>query len=190
MSDGLLVAIVREGIGIVFLVAAGGKFVMGRERLLALVRSYRVVPRVVLVPLSASLPWIELAAGAALLVGVFPRAAAGCAALLFVAFAVAMSVNLARGRRDLACGCFGVATDAPISWTLVARNLGLAALLLPVADRGTQMLAGFDPLAFLGVLVVLQGGMVLVAVRSAAVTLPFIKQLDAGANAHGVRRSQ
>jgi hypothetical protein len=44
-----------------------------------------------------------------------------------------MAVNLRRGRRDVDCGCFGPARRRPISSTLVARNVALAAAALTVA---------------------------------------------------------
>jgi len=46
-------------------------------------------------------------------------------ALLLLAYASAMGVNLLRGRNDVDCGCGG--TPMPISWAAVARNLALGA---------------------------------------------------------------
>ena len=52
-----------------------------------------------------------------------------CAALLGL-YAAAIAVNLARGRRDIDCGCAGRAVRQPLSAWLLARNALLAALAL------------------------------------------------------------
>jgi hypothetical protein len=44
-------------------------------------------------------------------------------------FALAMGVNLRRGRRHIDCGCFQSALRQTLSWTLVARNVVLASLM-------------------------------------------------------------
>ena len=56
-------------------------------------------------------------------------AATGIVALLLV-FSVAVTINLARGRRDLDCGCFGPAgvSRTGLSGWIVLRNLALAAM--------------------------------------------------------------
>jgi hypothetical protein len=56
------------------------------------------------------------------------------AAILLVLFAAAMAINIWRGRPHIDCGCFQSALKQTLSWTLVARNAGLALLLaVPVA---------------------------------------------------------
>jgi hypothetical protein len=50
------------------------------------------------------------------------------AALVLLAYAAAIGINLARGRPDIDCGCSGPAARRPIGWPLVARNVGLAVL--------------------------------------------------------------
>ena len=63
---------------------------------------------------------------------------AGAVALL-VAYAAAIGVNLARGRRHIDCGCAGPHARRPIGPGLVVRNTVLAAAALaalaPVYDR-------------------------------------------------------
>jgi hypothetical protein len=58
---------------------------------------------------------------------------------LLATYTLAIAANLARGRRDIDCGCFGPAARQPLSAALVARNaalLGVAVLaLLPVQAR-------------------------------------------------------
>jgi hypothetical protein len=56
-----------------------------------------------------------------------------------LAYAVAIAVNLSRGRRDLACGCGGPDDRRPIAPWMVGRNVLLACLLaavmLPWSER-------------------------------------------------------
>lgn len=63
---------------------------------------------------------------------------AGAAGLL-VAYAAAIGVNLARGRRHIDCGCAGPRAERPIGPGLVVRNALLAAVALaalaPVRPR-------------------------------------------------------
>jgi hypothetical protein len=66
-----------------------------------------------------------------LLVGLGTAPAAAASAGLLAVFALAISLNLARGQK-IECHCFGQWGRARISWASVARNLALlgAALLL------------------------------------------------------------
>jgi hypothetical protein len=94
------------------------------------VANYRIVPPA-LVPLVASaLVGVEIAAGLALILNLWARAAALLLAALLAAFTVGLAGALARGI-DLACGCFG-GSDAATWWT-VLRDLALLAFALGVA---------------------------------------------------------
>jgi len=94
------------------------------------VANYRIVPPA-LVPFTASaLVGLEMAAGIALMVNVWARAAALLLGALLAAFTVGLASALARGI-DLACGCFG-GTDAATWWT-VLRDLVLLGCALGVA---------------------------------------------------------
>lgn len=101
------------------------------------VGGYRLLPEGVVRPASGVIVAAEIAAIAAAL-GVIPGFAQ-LPALLLLAYAGAMGVNLLRGRNDIDCGCGG--TPMPISWAAVARNLALAAAfgwaaVLPVSASG------------------------------------------------------
>jgi hypothetical protein len=50
------------------------------------------------------------------------------AAGLLLLFALAMGINLRRGRRHIDCGCFQNALKQTLSWALVMRNVVLALL--------------------------------------------------------------
>lgn len=116
--------------------------------------NYRLLPASVVVRLTAVLPWLEMAVGMALLVGLWPSVFLAAAGAMLVAFTVAISINLLRGRR-VTCGCRGAQT--PISWQLVGTNAAMitaiiaaeaiwAAPVLPTL-AGTQLLPPADALA-------------------------------------------
>ncbi len=108
---------------------------------------YRLVPGPLESVAAGLLVVVELAVSGALLLAVPPAALA--AAGMLTLYALAMAVNLLRGRRLADCGCGGV--PQPMSWALVARNLVLAVaaltLLLPVAARPLGWLDGFTAVA-------------------------------------------
>jgi hypothetical protein len=65
--------------------------------------------------------------------------AAIAAVSLLALYTAAICVNLARGRRDIDCGCFAASARVPLSNWLVLRNVILivaaCTLLLPVRAR-------------------------------------------------------
>ncbi|HYM42305.1 MAG TPA: MauE/DoxX family redox-associated membrane protein [Steroidobacteraceae bacterium] len=92
-------------------------------------RAYRLLPEGASFAAAAALPALELALAVGLL-SAMTRAAAALAGLaLLLGYAAAIAVNLARGRRDLACGCGGAQDSRPIAPWMVVRNLLLAVLL-------------------------------------------------------------
>lgn len=111
--------------------------------------AYEVWPAGGVAGFAVAVPVAEAALAAALvapgwrLVGLF-----GTAAVLS-AYAVAMGVNLWRGRRDLDCGCGG--TPTPIGPWLIGRNLALAAVAVlasaPVASRPLSWVDGLSVVA-------------------------------------------
>lgn len=63
-------------------------------------------------------------------------------ALLLIAYASLMGVQLARGRADMKCGCAGPASDTTISPALMLRNLACAALALVAMTPNISVDAG------------------------------------------------
>jgi hypothetical protein len=125
MSEIALAA--RTLLGLVFLAAALGK---ARHRLAfqGVLANYRLLPDFALVPMALTLPPLEAAVGATLLCSPSPWPQLAAVGLLTV-FASAMAINIARGRHHIDCGCFQSALKQSLSWTLVARNMALVALL-------------------------------------------------------------
>lgn len=117
------------GVGLVFAQAAIAKL-RHRELLAGVIANYRLLPATLVAPAALLLAPTELVIAAGLLLGGQPPAALA-AIVLLVIFAAAMGINIARGRRAIDCGCGRSHLRQPLSWLLVARNLVLAALLVP-----------------------------------------------------------
>ena len=102
--------------------------------------AYDLFPAWSLNPLALTLPWLELACGLALCLGVWLRAAALWVGALLLSFCLALAINLVR-HHPVDCGCFGGAAHltgaerlTDMRWSLL-RDAGL--LLL-----AAQVLAG------------------------------------------------
>jgi hypothetical protein len=86
----------------------------------------------------------------ALLVGA-PGSEFAASALLAL-FAVAMGINLLRGRTHIDCGCFDSTLKQPLRWSLVLRNAVLVLLLLVAAQSRETARAWDWATVLLGVL--------------------------------------
>jgi hypothetical protein len=120
---------VRTLIALVFLGAAIGKM-RNWPIFRGIVANYRLLPQVLVGPVTYALPPAEAAIGATLPTGLLTPWPEAAAAGLLGVFAFAMGINLLRGRRHIDCGCFQGALKQPLHWTLVIRNALLALLLL------------------------------------------------------------
>jgi hypothetical protein len=120
---------IRTLIALVFMNAAIGKM-RNWPIFQGIVANYRLLPQFLVGPVTYVLPPAEAAIGAILATGLFAPWAEAAAALLLGVFAVAMGINLLRGRRHIDCGCFQSTLKQPLSWTLVSRNALLALLLV------------------------------------------------------------
>jgi uncharacterized membrane protein YphA (DoxX/SURF4 family) len=141
MIDPLLPTGIALGFAVLFIGAAWHKL-SGPGRFEAILRNYRLLPAAVSRPLALLIPAIELVLGLGWIFGLLPRITALATAVLLATYALAIRINLVRGRIYIDCGCgFGVASEKEqaLSSSLVARNIlliGLAGFtLVPVADR-------------------------------------------------------
>jgi hypothetical protein len=125
--DPVVDATVRAGLALLFLAAAAHK-VRDPARFRATVADYRLLPRPLVALGAAGLVAAELTVAVAL--GISRSWGLGGSAALLALYAAAITVNLARGRRHLDCGCTGPALRRPISGWLVLRNLALVGVAL------------------------------------------------------------
>jgi uncharacterized membrane protein len=133
--DPTIVAIACATSATIFLGSAALKFSQPME-FRAAVESYRLVPEAMAAVLGWIVSVLELAGAIGLVVA--PTRGAGALLLLalIAAFTGAIALNLARGRRDLDCGCFGPLLRQPLSGWLIARNGLLAFLVLAAFTPG------------------------------------------------------
>lgn len=120
----------RVCVGLVFLLAAAQK-AQHWKILSGVIANYRLLPRVLVMPAAALLPPLEMIAGVLLLCAMAMPWTVPSAIALLALFALAMAINLKRGRAHIDCGCGQSFLAQTLRWTLVARNAVLAALLLP-----------------------------------------------------------
>ena len=121
---------VRRGaqivLGLLFLFAALAKIVdvtsLARE-----VHNFRLVPFWSEHLVAMTLPWVELMAGLALVLGIRARAGAWVAGALLVGFTLGVALAIARGL-NFECGCFGTAAGTRIGWSKLGENFGMLAL--------------------------------------------------------------
>ncbi len=97
----------------------------------AAVTNYQLLPARLVSPVALSLPFAEVGAAILLAAGILPTVVAGFLTLLLLIFALAIGINLARGR-VFNCGCAGAAPQE-IGWTHVASNTAMAAVAIAVA---------------------------------------------------------
>jgi uncharacterized membrane protein YphA (DoxX/SURF4 family) len=95
----------RLGLAAVWLISGGLK-AADLDQTYVAVRAYDVLPTAAVEVVAVMLPFLELALGLLLLVGVGTRAAAVLSAVLLVVFIAGVSQAWARGL-SIDCGCFG-----------------------------------------------------------------------------------
>jgi uncharacterized membrane protein YphA (DoxX/SURF4 family) len=95
----------RLGLAAVFLVSGGLKAVDPDQTYVA-VRAYHVLPPTGVEVVATLLPWLEIAVGVLLLVGVGTRVVATVGVVMLLGFVAGVTQAWARGL-SIDCGCFG-----------------------------------------------------------------------------------
>lgn len=132
MLDPAIEVVLRGGLALLFGVTAFEKF-RDFDAFRTAVIGYALLPERVVGAIAVALASGEASLGVAL---VTPAAwhlrqpALLASAALLALYGVAIAVNLARGRRDIDCGCAGPAARQPLSEWLLARNALLVAMAL------------------------------------------------------------
>jgi len=102
------------------------------DEFVGVVANYRLLPTFATVPAAWAVIAMEVYVCVGLLTPWFVGSAV-CGLVLLAVFMLAMGVNLARGRREIDCGCFQSALRQQLSPALIVRNLVLMVLLVPAA---------------------------------------------------------
>jgi hypothetical protein len=141
LQDPMILAFCQAILMLVFLAGAWLKL-RAWETFEGVVYNYRLLPERAVRPASYLLPLAELAVGLGLAYAPTRPYAAGGAVLLLALFNVAVGINLARGRREIDCGCFSSVLKQHLSAGLIVRNaalIGLAAWLAWGVSQGFTM---------------------------------------------------
>jgi uncharacterized membrane protein YphA (DoxX/SURF4 family) len=116
------------------------------------ITDYRLLPASWSPLLARAIPIVEICAGLALLIPALQLIALATVATLLAVYTLAIALNIARGRRDLDCGCAGPGQEQTISGWLLGRNLiliSLALLSVPALQQLSMDWLGWS-LALLG----------------------------------------
>jgi uncharacterized membrane protein YphA (DoxX/SURF4 family) len=121
------------GIGLIFAAAALAKL-GDLDSFSTQIHYFRMVP----VPLenlvAVFLPWVELLAGLALLLGIRSRSGAILAAAMMALFTVGVAQALFRGL-DFECGCFGTSDGSTVGIRKLAENTGMLLMAVVASLR-------------------------------------------------------
>jgi hypothetical protein len=143
--DPALSWVLRVALSLLFVGAAAHKL-RDVERFRRAVEGYDLLPPLWAVPVGGALIGLEVGIATGLWFARVAPIAALAAAVLLTAYGGAIALNLARGRRDIDCGCGGPGGLQAISAALVARNafLAVAALVaaLPASARALTWIDG------------------------------------------------
>ena len=147
VPDPAIVLAIALSLALLWFVAALQKL-RGFAVFVTVLADYRLVPRRSTRACAGAVIGLELALGSCLLIPVLRSLALAGSALLLALYAVAIAVNLFRGRRFIDCGCMGPVGQQSLTGSLVARNVLLAFLalagMLPAPGRA---LVWFDAIA-------------------------------------------
>jgi hypothetical protein len=132
--DPIIAWTARLLLALVLATAALGKL-RALDEFIGVVHNYRILPEPLVRPVAYALPPLELMLAVGFLLEPTRALASTATAALLAIFALAMAINIGRGRTEIDCGCFANALKERIGWALVVRNfvlIGLALLALPV----------------------------------------------------------
>lgn len=154
-----------------------------RRGFVVIVQRYEVLPGRWARYYATALPWIELAVGVMLLVGLGTKLAAALSGVLLLSFIVAVGINLLRGRQHLSCGCSGARHERKISGRILVRNSLLLMLALQIMVWGQdsplslRLISVAAPFLLRNVILVGWGLPLTFAISGLAMTALFIRQL-------------
>lgn len=123
-TNPILIFLLRLLIGGLFLYACVEK-ILAPEKFAIAIDNYHFLPTTLVNIWAITLPWIELAIGLFLILGIFVEASSLISAFLFLSFIIALCYALARGL-DIGCGCFDLNDEkTSISRLYLLRDFSL-----------------------------------------------------------------
>ncbi|TFH29300.1 MAG: methylamine utilization protein MauE [Myxococcales bacterium] len=136
--DPVIVVICRWLLALLFASAAWHK-ISDWTAYRIVVHDYEILPRALVTPAAAGFVVAEMVAALTLPWRAATETGVALVVVLLVAYSLAITVNLARGRRELECGCTPSVYRQPLSAKLLVRNAILLVVacvaLLPTTER-------------------------------------------------------
>ena len=119
-------------LGLTFIYASYTKILFPAD-FAKIIYGYDLFPTALINLIAIILPFLELVAALALIIGVYPRSAVAIINLLLVAFIILLSINLIRGH-EFNCGCFNLqdSENSVSSQTTIIRDIFYLALGMQV----------------------------------------------------------
>jgi putative oxidoreductase len=119
-------------LGLIFIYASFHK-ILAPADFAKIVYGYDLFPAVFINLIAIIIPFLELVAGLALIIGFYPRSAAIIINALLTAYLIVLTINLIRGH-EFDCGCFAASQSGYTSSSEVtlARDIIYFTLGLPV----------------------------------------------------------
>lgn len=155
LHDPLIPLAARAALAALFLAAAAHK-ARDLADFRAILEAYRLLPAAWVGVAAAATAAAEVGVAAALATPAVGTLGAGGALVLLAVYSGAIAINLARGRREIDCGCGGAGARQPLTPWLLARNALLAVVallvLVPAAPRPLVWLDGASLAGTLGAL--------------------------------------
>lgn len=122
-----ITTVARLVIGIVFAHAALDK-IANPDAFAHSIMNYNMVPLSMVNLMALILPWLELLAGTALVLGIWVRASAAVSGALLLVFIGAISAAMIQGL-NINCGCFSQTGEGTkVGWPKVLENTGMTIL--------------------------------------------------------------
>jgi putative oxidoreductase len=125
---------VQIALGAIFVAAAIPKIV-DPPSFAHMIYNYRVLPGSLIHISALTMPWVEILAGLALILGVWTRPARWIVGAMLVVFILAISFNLWRDNA-IDCGCFDVSAAGKTHeerirdmWIVILRDLGMLLMI-------------------------------------------------------------
>ena len=143
---------VQIALGAIFIAAALPK-ITDPPSFAHMIYNYRILPAGLINITALTMPWLEILAGLALVLGVWIRPARWLIAAMLIVFIVAISINLVRDNA-IDCGCFDVSAanlthDERIRdmWMVILRDIGMLLMVAQLTFAERRSAAALPPLA-------------------------------------------
>lgn len=140
ISSGYVTLVLRLLLGVVFCYAAIDK-IINIDQFARAIYYYHILPGWAVNLLAIFMPMVEMIAGLALILGLWPRGAVALIGAMLVMFIVALTIVYVKGI-DINCGCFSTSDRGKSSAsTLIWRDLLLLLACIQIFFFGKDFLS-------------------------------------------------